>query len=173
MRLLHPWNFPGKSTGVGCHFLLQRIFPTQGSSPGLLHCKQMLLPSEPWGKLISHCLNKKFLSIITVKPVSTHIWLSMNTGAEICITKNEMIITGYAIEHLLWSNTELIAIYVISFNPNSHFPLWERYYHPQFPNEDTVIWRSSEWSSRSYDKVTESGPNPGLSGPKIHTMLPP
>ena len=32
-RLLHPWDFPGKSTGVGCHFLLQRIFPTQGSNP--------------------------------------------------------------------------------------------------------------------------------------------
>ena len=31
-RLLHPWDFPGKSTGVGCHFLLQRIFPTQGSN---------------------------------------------------------------------------------------------------------------------------------------------
>jgi len=25
-RLLHPWNFPGKNTGVGCHFLLQKIF---------------------------------------------------------------------------------------------------------------------------------------------------
>ena len=24
--LLHPWDFPGKGTGVGCHFLLQRIF---------------------------------------------------------------------------------------------------------------------------------------------------
>ncbi|KAB0388241.1 hypothetical protein FD755_003197 [Muntiacus reevesi] len=40
--LLHPWDFPGKSTGVGCHFLLQRIFPTQGSNPGLPHCRQML-----------------------------------------------------------------------------------------------------------------------------------
>ena len=48
--LLHPWNFPGKSTGVGCHFLLQRIFPTQGLNPGLLHCKHMLLSFEPWGK---------------------------------------------------------------------------------------------------------------------------
>ena len=28
-RLLHPWNFLGKSTGVGCHFLLQGTFPTQ------------------------------------------------------------------------------------------------------------------------------------------------
>ena len=36
-QLLHPWNFPGKSTGVGCHFLLQGIFLTQGSnwSPAL------------------------------------------------------------------------------------------------------------------------------------------
>ena len=29
-------------SGVGCHFLLQRIFPTQGSNPGLLHCRQKL-----------------------------------------------------------------------------------------------------------------------------------
>ena len=28
-RLLCPWNFPGKNTGVGCHFLLQDIFLTQ------------------------------------------------------------------------------------------------------------------------------------------------
>ena len=25
IRLLHPWDFPGRSTGVGCHFLLQRV----------------------------------------------------------------------------------------------------------------------------------------------------
>ena len=31
-RLLSPWNSPGKNTGVGCHFLLQEIFPTQGSN---------------------------------------------------------------------------------------------------------------------------------------------
>ena len=33
---------PGKNTGVGCHFLLQEIFPTQGLNPGLLHCRQTL-----------------------------------------------------------------------------------------------------------------------------------
>ena len=33
-----PWNSPGKSTGVGSHSLLQRIFPTQGLNPGLLYC---------------------------------------------------------------------------------------------------------------------------------------
>ena len=41
-NFLHPWNFPGKSTGVGCHFLLQGIFPTQGWNPGPPHCRQML-----------------------------------------------------------------------------------------------------------------------------------
>ena len=41
-RLLCPWNFPGKNTGVGSPSLLQGIFPTQGSNPGLLHCRQML-----------------------------------------------------------------------------------------------------------------------------------
>ena len=41
-RLRDPWDFPGKNTGVGCHFLLQGIFPTQGSNLGLLHCRQTL-----------------------------------------------------------------------------------------------------------------------------------
>ena len=41
-KLLRPWDFPGNSTGVGCHFLLQGIFPTQGSNPGLPHCRQTL-----------------------------------------------------------------------------------------------------------------------------------
>ena len=33
---------PGKNTGKGCHFLLQGIFPTQGSSLGLPHCRPTL-----------------------------------------------------------------------------------------------------------------------------------
>ena len=41
-RLLCPWNYPGKNTAVGCHFLLQGIFLTQVLNPGLLHCRQIL-----------------------------------------------------------------------------------------------------------------------------------
>ena len=33
---------PGKNTRVDCHALLQGIFPTEGSNPGLLHCRQIL-----------------------------------------------------------------------------------------------------------------------------------
>ena len=35
--VLCPWNFPGMNTGVGYHFFLQGIFPTEGSNPHLLH----------------------------------------------------------------------------------------------------------------------------------------
>ena len=38
------WNFPGKNTGVGCHFLLQGIFPTQGLNLRLLNWQVDSLP---------------------------------------------------------------------------------------------------------------------------------
>ena len=37
-----PWNSPGRNTGVGSLSLLQEIFPTQGTNPGLLHCRRIL-----------------------------------------------------------------------------------------------------------------------------------
>ena len=40
--ILSPWDSPDKNTGVGCHFLLQEIFPTKGSKLGFLHCRQAL-----------------------------------------------------------------------------------------------------------------------------------
>ena len=43
----NPWNSPGQNTGVGSLSLLQGIFPTQGSNPGLPHCRQIILPTEP------------------------------------------------------------------------------------------------------------------------------
>ena len=46
---IRPWDFPGKRTGVGCHFLLQGIFPAQELNLGLPHCRQTLLPSELTG----------------------------------------------------------------------------------------------------------------------------
>ena len=40
--LLCPWDFLGQNTGVGCHFLFQRIFPILGSNPGLQLCRQIV-----------------------------------------------------------------------------------------------------------------------------------
>ena len=42
MGYTSPWNSPGQNTGVGSLSLLQGIFPTQGSNPGLLHYRQIL-----------------------------------------------------------------------------------------------------------------------------------
>ena len=41
-RLLCPWSSPGKNTGVGCHVLLQGIFPTHGLNLDLLHWRQIV-----------------------------------------------------------------------------------------------------------------------------------
>ena len=40
--LYSPWNSPGQDTRVGSRSLLQGIFPTQGSNPGLPHCRRIL-----------------------------------------------------------------------------------------------------------------------------------
>ena len=40
--LYSPQNSPGQNIGVGSHSLLQGIFPTQGSNPGLPHCRRIL-----------------------------------------------------------------------------------------------------------------------------------
>ena len=51
--LLGPWNFPDKNTGVGCHFLLQMIFQTQGLNPcllSLLRWQADFSTTEPPGK---------------------------------------------------------------------------------------------------------------------------
>ena len=56
-RLLCPWDSPGKNTRVGCHALLQGIFPTQGLNPGVPHCRwyththtlsPILIPTCSW-----------------------------------------------------------------------------------------------------------------------------
>ena len=55
-RLLCPWDFPGKNTGVVCHFLLQGIFEAQGLNPSLLHWQVDPLPSELPRKPYVHIL---------------------------------------------------------------------------------------------------------------------
>ena len=57
-RLLCLWDFQGKNTRVGCHFLLQGIFSTQGSNTHLLHWQADSLLLEPPGKPF-HMAEKK------------------------------------------------------------------------------------------------------------------
>ena len=67
---------PGKNTEVGCHALLQEIFPTQGLNPGLLHCRQILYQLSCQGSPVllvdwlfyhyemAHLLSDKFFIVV-------------------------------------------------------------------------------------------------------------
>ena len=72
-RLLCPWDFSDKNTGVGYHFLLQGIFPTQGSNPHLLcllHCRWILYPmSHNYPPL------KSFTSLFTSRVENSRMYL--------------------------------------------------------------------------------------------------
>ena len=69
-RRLCLWNFPSKNTGVGCHFLLQRIHPTQGSNRHFLHCQADSSPlrhpeSQSHHHLSTVSFNKMCIIILT------------------------------------------------------------------------------------------------------------
>ena len=67
--LYSPWNSPGQNTGVGSLSLLQEIFPTQGSNPGLPNCRQILYQLSHKGGL------KKLLGKdICMKQYSFYSW---------------------------------------------------------------------------------------------------
>ena len=57
---LRPHDSPGKNTGVGCHALLQGIFPTQGSNWGLLHCRQILYQLNYEGSYMLNSWRRKW-----------------------------------------------------------------------------------------------------------------
>ena len=67
-KLLYLWDSPGKNNAVGCHFLLQGIFLTQGLNPGLPHWRQTLYPLSHQGSFIY------LLREMTSK--SCFVWLS-------------------------------------------------------------------------------------------------
>ena len=76
-RLLCPWDSPGKNTGVGCHALLQEIFPSQGLNPGLLHCRQILYClsyMEAQANIMIEIYNYINLRIKNYNPYSIPIW---------------------------------------------------------------------------------------------------
>ena len=70
-RLLCPWDFPGNSTIAVCHFLLQGIFPTRESNPGLPHCRQTLYHLR---LRTLHYLETNFRTwLVTLLPLSVDI----------------------------------------------------------------------------------------------------
>ena len=79
-RLFRPLDFLGKHTGVGSHFLLQRIFPTQESNQCLLHCSQILY-------CLSHLGSKTIRNKLTYFIEPMEDWGFGGTKAPKCFTQ--------------------------------------------------------------------------------------
>ena len=75
--LYSPRNSPGQNTGVGSLSLLQGIFPTQGSKPGLPHCRQILYQLSHQGSPSSLKSNPN------PAPQSTHISSALWWGSHV------------------------------------------------------------------------------------------
>ena len=68
---------PGKNTGVGCHALFQRIFPTQGLNPGLLHCWRILYILSHQGSSCSPVPGGLFLPLVEKHQTMNVLWESI------------------------------------------------------------------------------------------------
>ena len=72
-----PWNSPRQNTGVGSLSLLQGLFPTQGSNPGLLHCRWFLPQLSHQGSPIMYVIDLQMFP-----PKTAHTQCEKGTGEE-------------------------------------------------------------------------------------------
>ena len=76
-RLLCPWDFPGKNSGVGWHFLYQGIFPTKGLNP----CLWLLLRWQADSLLLRHLGSSVWVCKMWLWPAfSSHLLGSLSQG---------------------------------------------------------------------------------------------
>ena len=99
LRLLCPWDFPGKNTGVGCHFLLHGIFLNQGSSLYFQHWQAdsfplnqstipiYNLPQSPIKKILLNC----FIFAVKCKQIASHFKKSYHRNIKSKINRKKEI----------------------------------------------------------------------------------
>ena len=94
----------GKNTGVGCHFLLQEIFPTQGLNPSLLHCRQTLYclrhqesPLAGWYKPLTGFPLKPYEVTAELQSRAPHL---LHTGHVMHSQKHTVELVKYSRKHV-------------------------------------------------------------------------
>ena len=121
-RLLCPWDFPGKNTGVSCHFLFQGTFLTQGSNPGLLPCRQILYclsqSASPQITQGTTKINSDPNSVSSVQLLS-RVWLCVTPAhqASLSIANSWGLLKLMSIESVMPSNRLILC------HPLLHLPL--------------------------------------------------
>ena len=91
-RLLHPWDFPGKSTGVGCHCLTNQLFAwgwREGGGPSLQYFTSSWDISTPtladlkppnWGHFVRSCELVQAGSSRALQLLKLTLWMTSTTG---------------------------------------------------------------------------------------------
>ena len=121
--LLHPWDSPGKNTGVGCHALLQDIFLTQGSNLSLLHFLHWQVDSLPLAP--------------PRKPLQ---WFEKNPK---CINRWVLVPTTHLLQKYIFYHYIIYHIKYICVNTNIHDKLRQRNKHSQENENQTHIHMTS------------------------------
>ena len=125
-RLLCPWSSPGKNIWVGSCTLLQEIFPTQGSNPGLLDCRHILYCLSHKGNPYTflNFLYNYFKSLYKnpIVLLSENIFFFLKSTLKLYLLTPLSIflclcVLGF---HLSWPN-ESAKKYFLFFKWNSHF----------------------------------------------------
>ena len=102
---------PGKNTGVGCHALLQRIFLTQGSNPGLLHWRQILYHLSHQGspiiykKLFEKRNNIRNICSLCLSCISIRFWKDHVSVTWPCLSTSGVVWNSHCL-HSDWSRVE-------------------------------------------------------------------
>ena len=133
-QVLCPQNFPGKNIGVCSYSFLKGLFLTQGSNPGLPHCRQILYHLNHQGRHSIQCYTVKYTK---AQPLAedAHMWQSMpNTWTNLtwldmwmhaCISECSKL-KGLYVGDVLYSPTRFIAPSPTS--PRKHLPSWCFFY---------------------------------------------
>ena len=132
-RLLCPGDSLGKNTGVGCHALLQGIFPAQGLNPGLPLCRQILYhlshQGSPNVSVCSYCFVDRNLNSLT--------FLSISQSFQLCWTINVVEVAHYvSLRYILYNFCFIVLFWLCCFMWKKPFPssccLWvsvKKYLH--------------------------------------------
>ena len=116
--LYSPWNSPGQNTGVGRLSLLQGIFPTQRSNPGLPHCSQILYR-------LSHKRSPRILEWVAY-PFSSRSSRPRNRTGVSCIAGGFFINWGGKVRKMFFVHIETWALITQYFFKNPCIPIWHK-----------------------------------------------
>ena len=129
---------PGKNTGVGCHFLLQGIFPTQGSNPDPPHCRQILsqlkhqevhAASSHWGGTTSHS-TPFFKGVLLIQAPLHPSSSSPKSGCHyLCLKGTQWLLTSQSPLDFFSSRLTFYVTARVTI-PDINFLIIFRFFHP-------------------------------------------